>query len=210
MSFNHRIFKVLFVTTCLVCALILSSISTSLSVHAQSTCPSAITPGATVEELIAATEQQAWAIVVNGFEEDIIRYEYHLVIDAALASAIASATEACIVFQTTSEVWSLNSGEANYAASIKVGHKPAGMSTYQTFAHYIDERDTRNGDTGLVTVDYAESLNAAGIVVSAGDQLGVVVNGVGIADADTGSHFDQATVKWYIGSALAASKLVLN
>lgn len=208
-----RISQLRAVFVCAIFSLLLSSTLFVPSANAQATCSPPAGVGPTVYYMTDNGMQGAEATAVIGgkpidYDADTIRYEYHLEIDPAIAAAISTASEVCLKFTTQSRVWSMNNGTAMYSASIKTGHKPANAPKFQTLAQFIDMRDTQNGDNGHITTQYEESLS--GIVLNSGDQVGLVVNGFSVADARTGSHFDQASLWWFIDSVqIGAPRLLV-
>ena len=180
------------------------------SARAQSTCASHANgaPHSALDYMMLATAQGASSITDNvgndvDHDSDVIRYEYHLEVDAALASQLANAPEACLIFTTYSNLAQSGAGLSEYATSLKIGHRPANASSYQTFTHIIDQRSTANGVIGTETIQYAISLNLAGIVVADGDRLGIAIDGFSIADSRLGppDQYANANLVWQIGNA---------
>lgn len=212
MTFKNQLHKTLFVGFSLCCMMMINLVFGGSAAYAQIPCAAALngTPPIALPYYFTDVETDgASSIVVNDAEQETIRYEYHLLIDPVILTAMTNASEVCIEFETNSEVISINAGEADYASSLKFGHMPVGASSFTTFAQHIDTRDTRLGDSGVEIIDYAESVTLVGITLNDGDQLGVVVNGEGATDAATGSHFDQAVLEWFVAHGPEAPRLVI-
>lgn len=211
MNTHNRFAKTLMFVICSISLFMSNLIFFSPPASAQSDCVShanGVPQAALPVYMTQATEQDASAITDNstggvGFDSDVIRYEYHLPIDPVLSSQIAGASEACIIFTTSSKVIQSGHGLAEYATSLKIGHRPVGASSFQTFNQQFDDRSTALGAVGTETIQYAISLNVAGIVVADGDQLGIAIDGLSVADSLQGPSQDyaNASLYWLIGSA---------
>ena len=205
-----RAIKTLVIIICSVCIFMVNVIFLPSSASAQSTCVSHLngTPQTATVYMMQLVAQEASAITDNAgndvdHDSDVIRYEYHLEIDAALASQLSSATEACLIFTTHSNLTQSGAGLSEYATTLKIGHRPVNTSSYQTFAQIIDERSSAIGDIGSETIQYAISLNLAGIVVTDGDRLGIAIDGISMADSRLGppEQYAAANLDWEIWDA---------
>lgn len=203
--------KALSIAICSICAFLFSSIFFSPAAFAQSTCASHASGTRAIGLPVYMTQitaQGASAITDNVGDDvfqdaDVIRYEYELTIDAALESRLASATETCLIFTTSSKVKNSGDGLAEYAATLNIEHRAAGASSYQTFVQIVDARSTANGDFGVETIQYAFTLNLPGITLAAGDSLKIEIDGNSLADSSLGTPgvYANANLNWLISSA---------
>lgn len=103
----------------------------------------------------------------------------------------------------------MNNGSAVFSVDIDVT-RILTDGTEVTVAQFSDAMDSTVAIIPDLTIDHAESLNHFGVVLQDGETLRFTVNGESVADAGTVSHFDQASLRWLIGTAdITRPRLVL-
>lgn len=211
MNMNTRISKMLMIVASFVCTFMFSVIFFSPSAHAQSTCVShanGLRQKGLPAYMTLLTAQGASAITDNvgndvDHDIDVIRYEYDLEVDAALASKLSTAAEVCLLFTTSSKVKHSGHGLSEYTATLDIQHQSVNAASYQTFFQHTDARSTAAGDDGVETIQYAISFDLAGITLVEGDWIKVEIDGLSLADSRLGppENYANANLNWLIGSA---------